>query len=338
MAHKKKRRYDGKLAGPSVQHTWPTRTRRLRRIHSAQHVEQTWKHQLVVHPGRTPEQVPIYLAQMSEVPAHRDDIQWLDPAVSATWKRIAPHRGHLNSLVLDGSTLTIASQALQRAGLDTKHLQMQAMKAATMVATDMSMKGKRSIPAWGTAIAQLGLRYRLWEPKSSKRAKIATSAKNPKCADAPWFRVMNTMRHLASVVVETTAAWFSSEVNEREAMLVSVDAFDKGSICSSYPSVQIGVSVGVGIHIDAKDLYWGTWACLGPLTMALPEYGVLLDLEDGDVVTFDTATVWHCMVRTPPEVCKCACLSLYYNREQHAQFLRCVSTECFEPPDRCAKQ
>ena len=93
-----------------------------------------------------------------------------------------------------------------------------------------------------------------------------------------------------------------------------------GSITSSYPSVQVGIRVGTGIHLDSHDQYNATWGCLGPLTMALPEYETLLELHDGDVLSFNSANIWHCMVRRPPTLCTCVCLSLYYNKQQHARF------------------
>ena len=56
--------------------------------------------------------------------------------------------------------------------------------------------------------------------------------------------------------------------------------------------------------------------------MALPEYETLLELNDGDVLSFSSSTVWHCIVRRPPSMCTCVCLSLYYNSDQHARFCK----------------
>jgi hypothetical protein len=81
-------------------------------------------------------------------------------------------------------------------------------------------------------------------------------------------------------------------------MLQSV-AKNMGSITSSYLSVQIGVGVGTGIHQNTDDKFQGTWGCLGPLAMALSEDEVLLELQDGDVLSFPTDTLWHCIVRRP---------------------------------------
>ena len=100
---------------------------------------------------------------------------------------------------------------------------------------------------------------------------------------------------------------------------------DQGSVTFSYPSVQIGVGVGAGIHLDNFDKFQGTWGCLGPLTMALPEYGVLLELNDGDVLSFNSASNWHCIVRRPASMCQCVCISLYYNGKQHQRFCEHMS-------------
>ena len=94
----------------------------------------------------------------------------------------------------------------------------------------------------------------------------------------------------------------AAEVAQREAMLQSV-VKDKCAITFSYPSVQIGAGVGAGIHQDSDSKFQGTWGCLGPLTMALPEYEVLLELQDGHVLSFPIDTLWHCIVRRPSAMC-----------------------------------
>ena len=88
---------------------------------------------------------------------------------------------------------------------------------------------------------------------------------------------MNDIRDLCVSVVRATTSFMKDEVEEREVTLQSV-VKDQGSVTFSYPSVQIGVGVGAGIHLDNFDKFQGTWGCLGPLTMALPEYEVLLEL------------------------------------------------------------
>ena len=94
-------------------------------------------------------------------------------------------------------------------------------------------------------------------------------------------------------------SFMAAEVAEREAMLQSV-VKNKGSVTSSYPSVQIGVG-------DCDDKFQGTWGCLGPLTMALPEYKALLELQDGEVLNFPTDTLWHCALFGGLRPCASVC-------------------------------
>jgi hypothetical protein len=45
-----------------------------------------------------------------------------------------------------------------------------------------------------------------------------------------------------------------------------------------------------------------------------------LDLKDGDVCTFDTATMWHCCVQVPLSLGDCCIFSLYYKGSQRKAF------------------
>ena len=144
---------------------------------------------------------------------------------------------------------------------------------------------------------------------------------------------MNDIRNLCVSVVRVTMSFMPAVVQERQAMLQSI-AENQGSITYSYPSVQIGVGVGVGIHQDNFDKFQGTWGCLGLLTMALLEYETLLELNDVDVLSFNSATVWHYIVRRPASMCQCVCLSLYYNDKQHEQFCEhMLNLQVVEPED-----
>ena len=116
------------------------------------------------------------------------------------------------------------------------------MKAGSSVATNMALKNKRKIPAFGT-IPQLGLRYRKEEPADSDRPKLAVSAKSKKLGDRQFSSMLNDIRNLSSTVVQVTNHWMANVVREREATLQSVVS-DLGSISTSYPAVQVGINVG----------------------------------------------------------------------------------------------
>lgn len=317
---------------------WCRCIKRVRRIHSSEYVQKNWNHRLVLHPGNNLAEASEYASQPSLVPKNRGDIKWLPQSVCASWKRIYPDKDKLTTIKLDGCEITVASEGLQKAGVDTARRKGQAASAIKRAATNMADKGKRSIPTFaekGGGIAQLGLRYRREEPADSGRTKLNVSA--PKkmtkmrgetdealaarqiAEDMKFTSCMNDVRNLCISTVRVTTSFMAAEVAEREVTLQSV-AKEKGSVTTSYPSVQIGVGVGTGIHLDKDDKFQGTWGCLGPLTLALPEYEALVELQDGDVLSFPTDTLWHCIVRRPSSMCQCVCLSLYYNKHQHQRF------------------
>ena len=323
---------------------WSRCTKYVRRVRSSECVHNNWNHLLVIHPCNSLAEAGEYASQPSRVPSNRNDIKWLPQEVTADWKRIHPEKDKLTTIKLDGCVITVASGGLQKAGVDTKRRKSQAASAIKRVATNMADKNKRSIPTFaekGGGIAQPGLRYRFQEKANSSRQKIAVSAPKrmnklrheteealvlrQQAEDVKFTSCMNDVRNLCAAAARVGMSFMPAEVAEREVTLQSV-AKDRGSVTSSYPSVQIGVGVGTGIHQDSDDKFHGTWGCLGPLTMALPEYEALLELQDGDVLSFPTDTLWHCIVRRPSSMCQCVCLSLYYNENQHERF--CEDLQC----------
>ena len=232
----------------------------------------------------------------------------------------------------------MASTAFPRLGVHTDRRKSQAASAINRIATNMADKDKHSIPAFaekGGGIAQLGLRYRREEPASSGRPKLAVTA-TKKFLRKPnktkedhaarqerehkkFYSCMNDIRDLCVSVVRATMSFMKDEVEEREVTLQSV-VQDQGSVTFSYPSVRIGVGGGACIHPDNFDKFQGTCGCLGPLAMALPEYEVLLELNDGDGMSFNSASVWHCIVRRPASRYQFVCISLDCNRKQHQRF------------------
>ena len=133
----------------------------------------------MLHPGNSLAEADEYASQTSLVPANRDDIKWLPQSVAATWKRIHPESGRLTTINLDECEIVVASRGLQKAGVDTAGRKGQVASAIKRIATNMTNKGKRSIPTFaekGGGIAQLGLRYRREEPADSVRPKLVVTA------------------------------------------------------------------------------------------------------------------------------------------------------------------
>ena len=103
-----------------------------------------------------------------------------------------------------------------------------------------------------------------------------------------------------------------------------------------------------GCHIHKRDNFDGLWAVLARVTVALPEFGILLELGaclessvfylswclgDGDVLSFDTASIWHCCVHIPECVGPSVILSMYFSHHQYDRFWDYVSTFGFDDPD-----
>ena len=51
------------------------------------------------------------------------------------------------------------------------------------------------------------------------------------------------------------------------------------------------------IHVDEGDSARATWGILGEVEVCFPEFEVVLQLQAGDVLTFDAAKVFHACTR-----------------------------------------
>ena len=94
-----------------------------------------------------------------------------------------------------------------------------------------------------------------------------------------------------------------------------------GTISYYYPSFALGIDCQAAMYKDHTDCCLATWAALQPVWMALPEYEVVLILNPGDVLTFNSSETWHAMIR-PPDNSFSMNISLYCSSVQREHFRR----------------
>ena len=219
-----------------------------------------------------------------------------------------------------GGEVVVHLNAMQRAGINPREALGVALSSPDHVVTDMAPK--RSIHSVGF-IAQPGVRYRLWEPCESAR-KVQIAANKDRLAYLKYIhrvqRVCNGMLegtlHSKCEILERDRANLLERMDAARACGLHVGALP-GAAAKAFPSVQIGINCGAAMHLDEGDNYFATWGCVGDsIPMALGECNTMLHMPPGAVVEFDSTSIWHCMVRVPPELFNNANFSCYFNSTQ----------------------
>ena len=226
-------------------------------------------------------------------------------------------------------TLTIQREALHSsdwddARVDTTEKLKGLVRAHRVLSTDYTDEGERSIRQNGEAISHAGVRSRFKAPCASERTTSAAVCKAG-CED-DYKAVLADVQTVANRGILVAAQWAPDAMASQVAELQGL--WKGGGTASwGHQSASLGYKAGAAVHLDRNDARVALWICLGgQMQMFLPEAGVILDLYDGDVLTFDSATMWHCLMGVPDHalgsVSDNICVSMYVNRNQIAELKR----------------
>ena len=90
----------------------------------------------------------------------------------------------------------------------------------------------------------------------------------------------------------------------------------------------VGHNSGATVHLDKLDTSHAMWVMLGDCEAFFPEAGVIVDLHDGDVITFNATNQHHCLMGVPMAALESAwmpdyiVISLYTNGKQISELKR----------------
>lgn len=217
--------------------------------------------------------------------------------------------------------VTIEGRALQRLKVDTKAKLGNMKKACDAMATDYTDPGERSIRGRGEDISHPGTRRRFKAPCASDRviASAACKAGQEKKAKA----ILVDVQCVCNSALLSAAQWDGGIVRQMVEEIEEVWG-RSGTASFAHLSVSLGYKAGATVHVDKGDVHTAVWAALGDYEMYLPEIGCTLKIRDGDVLTFPSHTVWHCLMGVPTEHLDDEpdniCCSLYSNKRQLKEF------------------
>lgn len=181
------------------------------------------------------------------------------------------------------------------------------------------MKDKRRIPGRGV-VRHFGVRHRNEEPSNSGKDKVSVVAKADDVKEEHHRSWTGNMSHLAQAMMDAVRVVEPDLVNDLNNLMSETVEKHGGQACDAYPAGSCGLNGGYSAHLDESDATFGTLAGFGKdgAWMALPEYGAMARMDDGDVLVLNSGEVAHANVShpKPPPGFQRATISLYWNKKQ----------------------
>ena len=257
------------------------------------------------------------------------------PTTDWTHVHTKDFKGPYTKVHVPGGTLHVFPKALQSQGINTKDALRQAYSSPAWVKTDMS--GKRGSTAHSVGFtAQPGVRNRIWDSERSANGdKVGQchfrGQEAPAEGDVDTGAVLEDqarrkqqyLSYLHSIQRVCNATDAAVVEHMGSAVLERVQSMKRagwhGTISRSYPTAFVGINPGVTCHLDGSDIKHACWQLLGEnCAMGLPECNRVLHFQDGDAVVFDATAIWHCHMRTPPELGQNVVISMFWSKDMVA--------------------
>lgn len=191
------------------------------------------------------------------------------------------------------------SSAIQEIAMQDMGVHLKSAKANALRTEEFlyDMNVKRGPDKVGVGYCpQPGIRHRMEEGSDTDREKIEHAELKPNKRDPEsrqqYASILHNLQGVANAMVQSTMPWMKPMLKE-SAEWQKVYLPESGSISEVYPSITLGIQTGMPIHVDEGDSARATWGILGPVEICFPEFEVVLQLQSGDVLTFDASKVYH---------------------------------------------
>ena len=259
------------------------------------------------------------------VSQHKEDEICLEPSTP----RVKACRHKIHNYSLDGVegwgfTLfgcafnDMAFKHVESGSIDTQQALADLQSAPEVFSTNFNDDGQRSIQQRSADIRHPGVRVRFAAPGSTDRLIAEASCQEGQ--EENTRHLTKLVRTLCNGTLLLCAQWAPTHVL---AMVQALrDVWGKGGTASfAHGSVAVAFKPGATVHRDAHDGAMAIFLVLGgPCDIYFPEAGIIVELNDGDILTFDSTKMWHCCCGAPANVVgsvpDCVCVSMYVNKGQ----------------------
>ena len=204
----------------------------------------------------------------------------------------------------------------------SKKLESMGILEECMATNYNDAKQRNNIEGRGAHVAHPGVRKRFRAPGAKDR--VTERAATQPGTQGVYEKVLRDVQAVSNAGLLIAAQWMGAEV--LQCVLELEENWGEGGTTSfAHLSGSVGFQTGATVHIDKNDISSAIWVALGAFDIFLPEAGVVLKVQDGDVLSFSAATMWHCMCGVPQEIVedtpKYCNISLYTNRRQAADLV-----------------
>lgn len=268
-------------------------------------------------------------AQVAQYYKHQGVSIYKGRRYKVIWERIKAEPGKILELAWEDTLevfLTIKGKALQARGVETYSIRRAIQSLEHVLVTDFNCTGQRSFAEGlveGESVTHLGMRHRFAYPGAPYR--VYEGAKFKEGFEEQYKTLLGFVQKISNTAILEAAQW---GVNEMLTLAMELHELhgEAGTASFAHQMVSLGCNNETPIHLDDKDIATALWAALGRYHMAIPEAELILDIEDGDVLTFSANKLWHNLI-SPRPAPDHVCISLYVNGGQLQELRRAKSAK-----------
>ena len=193
----------------------------------------------------------------------------------------------------------VEGEGAQTWGLDVEELYHHIQNLPDVAATNMATGEYRGVNGYGF-VGGVGLRY-LYTAKAAQRQEKV----------GPWACRKGREQHAKSILhwvqkggkaivgrIETWGRRYKGELQLQRALMDRICCHSK-TASHTFPSAQVGINGGYGVHKDKRDCRRTVWLVSGTGALVFPEYEHILYLHPGDLVIFNGQGEWHANMVNP---------------------------------------
>ena len=184
-------------------------------------------------------------------------------------------------------------------GIDPKELYSHLQHLPDVAMTNMATGDYRGVNGYGF-VGGVGSRYLYTAKAKYKQKKVGPWAVQDG-KEAMAKNITSWIQKGGNATVRRIEKWgrmYKGELQLQRALMDLVCAHS-GTATFTFPSAQVGINGGYGVHKDKRDCRRTVWLITGTGALVFPQYEHILYLHPGDLLIFNGQGEWHANMVNP---------------------------------------
>ena len=249
----------------------------LQQLHNDEHVQLVFKDEVAFPPGCS---------------------SFVDTFKASSLQRVEAPRGKvLHALRQDGSEIyAIEGRGAQSAEFDIDAMYQHVQNLPDVAATNMATNTYRGVRGYGF-VGGVGSRFLYTAEKGTRgyyQDKVGPWACKPG-RESQRKNILHWVQRGGNMAVQRIEKWgptYKGELHLQRQLMDKICSHS-GTASFTFPSAQVGVNGGYGVHKDKRDCRRTVWLVTGTGGLVFPAYEHVLWLHPGDILVFNGEGEWH---------------------------------------------